>query len=480
MGIDTGLATGAAGIDARTLRRRIWGWMAFDWATQPFYTLGLTFIFGPYFAGVATEYFAAQGMTETVADSRAQSVWSLGQTVAGLLIAATAPLIGAYADSTGRRMPWIVAFSAVYVVAAWSMWLLMPDGTGLWAALIAFAVCLMAAEYALVFVNAQLPSLGGREAIGRISGSGAALGYWGGVLSLFVMLLVFFEADAETGTTLLGAAPPFGLDPEAREGTRIVGPFIALWFALFMIPYFAWVREPRPVTRQGGVRDAMTELGRSLRGVLKRPSLAAYLASSMFYRDALAALYGFGGVYATLVLDWSLTFIALFGILGAVTAGIATYLGGLLDARHGPKPVITGSIVVLIAVCTTIVGMDRSAFFGLPLTPGSSLPDIVFMVCGAAIGGAGGAVQAASRSMMARHADPERPTEAFALYALSGKATAFLAPALIGLVTYLSESPRIGLSPVIGLFLLGLGLLVWVRPEGDTPVPGPSALEVTA
>lgn len=57
-------------------KKRIWGWMAFDWASQPFYTLGLTFIFGPYFAVVATEYFLGTGMTEAAADARAQWVWS--------------------------------------------------------------------------------------------------------------------------------------------------------------------------------------------------------------------------------------------------------------------------------------------------------------------------------------------------------------------------------------------------------------------
>lgn len=452
---------------AQGRRRRIWGWMAFDWATQPFYTLGLTFIFGPYFAGVATDFFASQGLAESAADARAQSVWSLGQTLAGLAIAFSGPVIGAYADSTGRRMPWIVACSLVYVAMSAALWIAAPDGSHLWTALAAFCIGLIAAEIAGIFVNAQLPSLGGRETVGRISGSGAALGYWGGVLSLAIMLLFFFDSLDGSGRTLLGLEPPFGLDPEANEGTRFVGPFIALWFVVFMVPYFAWMREERPVLKQGGWRHALSDLGTSLRGVLKRPSLGAFLLASMFYRDALGALYGFGGVYARLVLDWSVTLIAVFGIIGAVTAGVATYVGGRLDARFGPKPVILGCVWVLIAVCTTIVFMSETTLYGIALPEGSSLPDAVFMVCGGAIGGAGGALFAASRSMMVRHADPERPTEAFGLFALSGKATAFLAPALIGVTTTLTQSPRYGVAPVILLFLVGLFLLGWVKEQGD-------------
>ena len=459
-----------------SLRKRVWGWMAFDWASQPFYTLGLTFIFGPYFASVATTYFMGNGFEEQAADARAQSLWSLGQTLSGLVIAFVGPVLGAYADSTGRRMPWIVAFSVVYVISVSALWLMVPDGSGLWVALFAFCIGFVVAEFALIFTNAMLPSLGADDEIGKISGGGASLGYVGGVVSLFLMLLFF--AENETGRTLIGLSPPFGLDPEQREGTRFVGPFSAIWFVIFMVPFFLWVREdPAQQTRptmaeatsgpDATFGSALHDLWISIKGILHRPSLAAYLASSMFYRDALNALYGFGGVYAVLVLDWSITMIGVFGIVGAITAAIVTYVSGLFDSHFGPKPVITVCVWVLIAVCTVIVSMSREMIFGLPLAEGSSLPDIVFYVCGAAIGGAGGGLYAASRSMMVRHTNPERPTEAFGLFALSGKATAFLAPALIGLVTFITENPRLGVSPVIFLFLIALILLRWVKAEGD-------------
>jgi UMF1 family MFS transporter len=111
--------------------------------------------------------------------------------------------------------------------------------------------------------------------------------------------------------------------------------------------------------------------------------------------------------------------------------------------------------------------MSREKIFGIPLAEGSKLPDIIFFACGVLIGGMGGALQSASRTMMVRHADPAAPTESFGLYGLSGRATAFMAPALIGLVTTVTGSARIGVSPLIGLFLLGLVLLIWVKPGGE-------------
>ena len=89
----------------------------------------------------------------------------------------------------------------------------------------------------------------------------------------------------------------------------------------------------------------------------------------------------------------------------------------------------------------------------------------MFMLCGALIGGAGGILQASSRSMMVYQANEERMTEAFGLYALSGRATSFLAPGLIALFTDLTQSQRLGILPIIVLFLIGLVLLIWVDPK---------------
>ncbi len=452
-----------------TAKKRIWGWMMFDWASQPYNTLLLTFIFGPYFASVVSQSFIADGMAADAAAARTQSIWSLGLTIAGLLIAVSAPILGALADISGRRMPWVYFFSVCYVVGAFALWWMVPDASNMTIMLAAFILGFIGMEFATIFTNAMLPDLGTKEEIGQISGSGFAFGYWGGLISLFIMLLLFAENDS--GKTLIGLSPLFGLDAAAREGTRFVGPFSALWYIAFMAVFFMWVREtPRPSKTAATIGNALAELGSTIRNLPKNPSLLAYLGSSLFYRDALNGLYGFGGVYATLVLKWSIINIGIFGIVGALTAAVFSWIGGKADRKYGPKPVITVSILALIVVCVIIVGMSRESFFGVPLAPGSTLPDIVFFICGGIIGAAGGALQAASRTMMVRHAHPERSTEAFGLYALSGKATSFLAPALIGAVTFMTGSARLGVSPLIGLFLVGLILLARVHPDPEPAV----------
>lgn len=447
-------------------RKRIWGWWFFDFASQPYATLLLTFIFSIYFAEVASTRFVLEGLEPAQAGARAQALWGWGLAASGMVIASLAPILGAVADTTGRRMPWIWLFSGFYVAGAAGLWLLAPDGNGLVLALACFGLGLIGMEFATIFTNALMPTLGRREEIGRISGSGFAFGYVGGVLALALMLGLFAES-AVTGLTLLGNPPALGLDGAEREGTRFVGPFTALWYLAFMIPFFAWVREPRGTSRPLQLGRAMRDLGALLRSLRHRRSLAAWLLSSMFSRDALNALYGFGGVYAGTVLGWPVILSGIFGVTSAVSAAVICWIGGRADRRWGPRPVIAACTLVLIAVCLLVVGMDRTSIFGMALPPGSRLPDALFFACGVAIGGAGGVVQAASRTMMVRHTSAERAAGAFGLYALSGKATAFLAPTLIALVTTATGNQRLGISPLIVMFLLSLALLSWVKPEGE-------------
>ncbi|RJE82109.1 MFS transporter [Paracoccus onubensis] len=451
-------------------RKRIWGWWFFDWASQPYHTLLVTFIFSIYFAEVAKTHFIRLGDDAAIAGANAQALWGYGLAAAGAVIAVFAPVLGAVADTSGRKMPWIWLFSAFYVTGAAGLWYLTPQHPPLLQAVALFSIGMIGLEFATIFTNAMLPGLAPRDEIGRLSGTGFAFGYLGGVVALALMLALF--AETPSGKTLAGLEPLFGLDPAQREGTRFVGPFTAIWFILFMMPFFLWVREPRGPRRPVRIGAALRDLWALIRSLRHRRSLASWLASSMLSRDALNALYGFGGIYAGTVLGWPVFLAGIFGVVSAISAAIISWLGGMADSRFGPKPVIIACTLVLIAVCVTIVGMDRETLLGisLPTTPvlGSLYPpDLIFFACGALIGGAGGALQAASRTMMVRHTTPERATEGFGLYALSGKATAFLAPFLIALVTDMSGNQRIGISPVILIFLLALVLLLWVKPEGE-------------
>ena len=227
-----------------------------------------------------------------------QAVWGYTIAAASLVVALTAPVLGAIADAVGPRKPWVLAFSALYVVGAAGLWGAAPGLADPTAILAFLAIALIGAEYTGVFTNAALPALGGRDEIGRISGSGWALGYWGGLASLALVLGLIAPVPGSE-RTVIGLEPILGLDPERGEGARAVGPLSALWYIVFVVPFFLWTPDaPRRPRVSNAVATGLRDLKRTLALLPSRGSLLAYLVSSMFYRDALGGMYVFGGIYA--------------------------------------------------------------------------------------------------------------------------------------------------------------------------------------
>lgn len=448
-------------ISARRVDKKgIWGWMLFDWAAQPFHTLLITFIFARYFAA------------EVAPDPETGQIWwGWMLAITGICIAVLSPILGAIADATGPRKPWMALFTLMAILGCGALWLAVPGGGGMtMLILVIFGIAMIGVEFAAVFNNAVMPDLVPREELGKLSGNGWALGYLGGVASLILVLLTMVESSPGSGATLVGITPIFGLDAHPFGGERATGPLTAIWLFIFIIPFFLFTPDaPKTVAMTGAVSRSLNSLWGTIKTLPQNKSLFAYLGSSMFYRDALNGLYGFGGIYAGGVLGWGATQLGLFGILAAVTGAIGAWLGGRLDDRFGPKFVVTTSVIILIMVCLMIVTSDRDMILYMPVTDvagGFAPSDIMFYICGAFIGAAGGSIQAASRTLMADQADEDNMTEAFGLYALSGKASSFLAPALIAIVTDISGDQRIGIMPLVALFVIGLLLLPMVKERG--------------
>jgi UMF1 family MFS transporter len=452
-------------IEGRASRRGIWGWMFFDWAQQPFHTLIITFVFAPYFAA-AVAPDAAKG----------QELWGYATGIGGLLIALSSPVLGAIADATGPRKPWVLFFSVLGVIGCSMLWFAVPGMENIGWMLFIIALAVFGMEFAAVFNNAMMPDLVPRAELGRLSGSAWGLGYVGGLISL-VLVLGFMSASPESGRTLLGLEPVLGLDPAMREGDRAAGPLTALWYVIFVLPMFLFTPDiARRASASGAIRRGLVRLGNTLKGLPRERSYFSFLMSSMFYRDALNALYTFGGIYAAGVLGWSIIQIGIFGILANLTGAIGAWSGGRLDQRYGPRFVVAISAVVLTFCCILVISTTQTEVLFISVAAAgetSALPDIIFYVAGALIGAAGGSLQAASRTLLVDQVDHDRVTEAFGLYALSGKATTFIGPLSIAVATgfFASEAfglstqdaQRLGVTPIIVLFVIGLVLLPWVK-----------------
>lgn len=441
-------------------RSAIIGWVLFDWAAQPFFTLLTTFIYAPYFANA----IASDPVT-------GQALWGYATAAAGLAIAICSPMLGAIADASGRRKPWIAAFGVVIVVATAMLWFGKPkDASTIPIVLTAFAFATLAVEFATVFNNAMMPSLVPPEKLGRLSGIGWATGYVGGILSL-IFMLGWLVADAKTGKTLLGFSPLFGLDPAAREGDRAAGPLTALWFIVFIIPLFLFTPDqPGKAALLPAIRQGLATLRDSLRQLPHHRNTAFFLLANMIYTDGLVALFIFGGIFAAGTFGWTTIEIGIFGVLLAISGTFGAVLGGLADDRFGSKPVIMGALSMLLFSLGAIVsiGPDYIGPFSVqPPTPGDGLfaspAEKAYIIVGAVIGFAAGPLQSASRTFLVRIAPRERMTQFFGLFALTGRITSFLGPLVVGVVTQWADSQRAGLSVLTLFFVVGMILLAQVR-----------------
>jgi UMF1 family MFS transporter len=441
-------------------RAAVIGWILFDWAAQPYFTLITTFVFAPYFAThVASD--AASG----------QSLWGFATAAAGLLIALLSPILGAIADASGRRKPWIAAFGAMLVIGSSLMWFGKPgDPTVIPPLLLAYGLATIGAEFATVFNNAMMPTLVPPDRIGRLSGTGWATGYVGGILSL-ILVLGFLAASPETGRTLFGFTPLFGLDPLAHQGDRISGPLTGIWFIIFVLPMFLLTPD-YPAKRRIGdaLREGMTELKQTLAELPKQKSLAAFLLANMIYTDALVSLFAFGGIYAAGTFGWNTIQIGTFGIILAIAGTFGAWIGGKLDDKLGPKRVIAGSMLLLLFAIVAILLVDKDRIFFIevaPPVPGGALfaasAERAYLLLGCLIGAAGGPLQAASRTLLIRLAPKDRIAQYFGLFALTGKVTSFVGPLLIGAITAVTASQKAGMAVLVLFFVAGLALLARVR-----------------
>jgi MFS transporter, UMF1 family len=440
-------------------RSAVLGWMWFAFAAEPYFTLITTFVFAPYFA------------THVASDpASGQSMWGFATAGAGLLIALASPVLGAIADASGRRKPWIAAFGALLVIGAGVMWIGKPGDTGVIVPLlIAYAIATVGAEFAIVFNNAMMPSLVPPGKIGRLSGSGWALGYVGGILSL-ILVLGFLAASPQSGRTLFGFMPLFGLDPVSHQGDRIAGPLTGLWFIVFALPMFLLTPDfPPKLSAREALREGLSELRDTLRTLPQRRSMAAFLLANMVYTDGLVSLFAFGGIYAAGTFGWNTIQIGTFGILLAVAGTFGAWLGGKLDDRLGSKRVIAGSMLILLLsiVMILLVDRDRILFIAVaaPVAGGglfAAPAEKAYLALGCLIGMAGAPLQAASRALLIRMAPKDRIAQYFGLFALTGKVTSFIGPLLIGIITFATASQKAGMAVLVLFFLAGLALLARV------------------
>lgn len=427
------------------MNRREWAWSSFDWANSAFPTVISTFVIAAYFTrGIAPDPVTGQVM------------WGWMQALVGLAIAALSPLLGAIADAGGRRRVLLLITTLLMAAFTAAIWFAKPEPAYALYALACVALATLCFEVGTVFYNAMLPEVATPQRLSRVSGMGWGLGYVGGLVCLVLCLVLLVQPDP----------PLLPLDRDAAEHVRAAPVLVAVWLLVFAWPVLVFVPDPpRPdgAPRLGWRRAAsagLSELIVLLRALPGRPAMFRFLIARLFYTDGLNVLFVFGAVFAAGVFGMGFEEILLFGIALNVTAGIGAFAGGWIEERIGAKATVLAALLALMVVGGSMLVVESKS---------------VFWVLGVGLGLFFGPAQAGSRSLMAQLAPPGEMAAHFGLFALSGRATSFLGPAMLAIITDATGSQRWGMAVVLVLLGGGAAVLVAVKEPVRAVAPPQSA-----
>ena len=434
---------GTASKKQRLFTRPIIEWAMWDAGSAAFNAVATTFIF--------TVYLTTDGLFTD--KGTASELLSNGLTIAGIFIALLAPITGQRADRRGRGGVVLGWFTFLVFICLALMFFVAPEGPlGKMGALY-FGIALLGVgsvffEFASVNYNAMLNHISTKENMGRISGLGWASGYIGGIILLFILLAAFIQPEVGL----------FGVTSD--NGMKIRASMLAasVWFLLLDLPVV--LRPPKPKktvehVEKESLWDSYKRLGGTVVSLAKEaPHTLWFLVASAIFRDGLAGVFTFGAILAGTAFGFSSSEIIMFAIASNVVAGVATFLFGMLDDYLGPKRVIVISLVCMVASGLGVFFLHsggKMVFWGLGLVL------CIFV----------GPAQSASRSFLGRMIPEGREGEVFGLYATTGRAVSFLAPAMYGLFLWIGKRltpvgqdyTYWGILGIILILLLGLVVL---------------------
>ena len=423
-------------------KRTIFSWSLYDFANQPFTTIILTFIYSAFFS----KYISSSFEEGTI-------MWGRAVTISAIFVAILSPIMGAIADNGGYRKLFLIFWTWICIIFSYLLY--YPIKGEMFYALLFFCIANIGFEMGGVFLNAYLPEIAPREKIGRISGYGWSFGYVGGLLALIICFMLFIFNDNPVNP-LTGNL----LDKDTGEHIRIINIFIAVWFAVFSLPTFVFVKDYKKVKKISFsiIKNSFISIKKTFKTIKKYRETFKFLVARLVYNDALITIFAFGGIYAMNVIHFDENEMFLFAIILNITAGIGAFLFGFLDDRLGGiKTIQISNIGFVFASSIAVISplVDNINLLNSTLLSTKN----VFWISGILIGIFSGPNQAASRSLMGRLTPVNKENEFYGFFAFSGKATAFIGPLLISTTVALTGSLQLGLAIVAILFIFGFLLL---------------------
>ena len=442
----------------------------FEGGRDPYVILITIYIFMPYVSA-----------TMVGNPVKGQELISSFQQYAGWIVMATAPFLGASIDKLGPRKPWLGVIVTLMVPLIAALWWAEPGGAGLTimaTMTIALAVNVLFA-WSEVLHNSMLVRAAGLRRAHAASGLALSLGNAASVLALGFTAWAF-ALPGKVDWWWVPASPLFGLNPAMAEPQRVVALIAAGLLAVGALPLlFLTPDAPHTgVSVLSALRQGARDLAQMVRTVRQNRDAAVFLGARMFFYDGMNGVLFFFGVLAAGVMGWGPLDLLVTGIILSVVAVAGGMIGRLLDEWTGPRNALRIEIAMTIIGLVAILGMapDRILYFWHfdpamhpPLWDGPvyrTWPALIYLLIGFNNAIFITAQYASSRTALTRLAPPDQTGAFFGFYALSGVATAWLAPALVNLGTRITQSQQAGFASIILLLVIGQIGLLFVKGGG--------------
>ncbi|MGD1994936.1 MAG: MFS transporter [Anaerolineae bacterium] len=381
----------ATASERMSTRRERWAWYLYDFGNSAYAAVVLLAVYSAYFKG------------SVVGGAHGSRLWGIAVGIAMLTVAVTAPVLGAIADFSGVKKRFLLFYTGVNVVFC-SLLFFVTEGDW-FIGMLFFILAEVGYRSAQVFYNSLLPEIAAPEEMGRISGNGWAIGSFGGILCLLIVLVPIVLTNS---------------DPLVVRLSLI---FTALYFALSTLPLLFWLREraqPQQLPQgENYISLAFKRLGNTLREVRTFREFLKFMLAFLIYNDGILMVMDFAAILGAVLYGMEQQELIIFMIIVQVTSVAGAYLFGLIADDFGGKRALVISLVLMVVpVVWLYFSYSRLEFYFLGALAGFALTG----------------VQSVSRTMVGTFAPRGKSAEFYGFFAVTGRTSSFIGPTIFGLL----------------------------------------------
>jgi len=371
-------------------RRERWAWYLYDFGNSAYAAVVLLAVYSAYFKG------------SVVGGHEGTRLWGLSVGIAMLVVAVLSPILGTLADFSGAKKKFLFFFTALAVVFTAALFFVMPGN--IFTGMLFFILAEIGYRASQVFYNALLPEIAEPHELGKVSGNGWAIGSFGGIICLIIVLALIMLIG---GNTVI----------------RVAFLITAVFYLASALPLFLWLREraePKPLPQgKSAFKMAFERLGATFRAVKNYKEFIKFIIAFLVFNDGIMMTLDFAAIIGAVLFGMEQQQLIIFMIVVQITSVAGAYLFGILAHKWNSKKSLVFSLALMIAAVVWLLFVEQL---------------FVFYIVGGLAGFALTGVQSVSRTLVGQFAPEGKSAEVYGFFEVGGRTSSFIGPAVYGFI----------------------------------------------